>query len=61
MRQVPRQDVPDLPDLIIPATALFQAVPVLSRDGRIRAANIKPSGNNAAASRGSVIHLQSEY
>ena len=41
MRQVPRQDIPDLPDRIIAATALFQGVPVLSRDGRIRASNIK--------------------
>src|ERR1700736_6298788 len=27
MRQVPRQDIPDLPDRIIAATALFQGVP----------------------------------
>jgi PIN domain nuclease of toxin-antitoxin system len=41
MRQIPRQDIPDLPDRIIAATALFQDIPVLSRDGRIRASNIK--------------------
>ena len=41
MRQVPRQDIPDLPDRIIAATALLQGVPVFSRDGRIRASNIK--------------------
>lgn len=41
MRQVPRQDIPDLPDRIIAATALYHGVPVLSRDRRIRASNIK--------------------
>jgi len=41
MKQVPRQDIPDLPDRIIAATALFYGVPVLSRDGRIRASSIK--------------------
>ena len=41
MRRIPREDIPDLPDRIIAATAQFYGVPVLSRDGRIRAANIK--------------------
>ena len=41
MRQIPRQEIPDLPDRIIAATAQFHGVPVLSRDGRIRASNIK--------------------
>jgi PIN domain nuclease of toxin-antitoxin system len=41
MRQVPRGDVPDLPDRIIAATAQFYGVPVLSRDRRIRAANLE--------------------
>ena len=41
MRQIPRQDIPDLPDRIIAATAQFYGVPVLSRDRRIRAAMIK--------------------
>jgi predicted nucleic acid-binding protein len=41
MRRVSRDEVPDLPDRIIAATAQFFGVPVLSRDGRIRAANIK--------------------
>jgi PIN domain nuclease of toxin-antitoxin system len=41
MRQVPRDDVPDLPDRIIAATAQFYGVPVLSRDRRIRAANLE--------------------
>jgi len=42
MSEVARRDVPDLPDRAIAATALFYAVPVLSRDGRIRASNIRP-------------------
>jgi PIN domain nuclease of toxin-antitoxin system len=41
MTEVPRQDVPDLPDRIIGATALFYGVPVLSRDNRIRASSIQ--------------------
>jgi len=41
LRQVPRTAVPDMPDRIIAATGLHFGVPVLSRDGRIRAANLK--------------------
>ncbi len=41
MREITRQDIPDLPDRIIAATARFYNVPVLSRDRRIRAANIE--------------------
>lgn len=41
MRRVPRADVPDLPDRIVAATALFLAVPVITRDGRIRAADLR--------------------
>ena len=41
MAEVPRQDLPDLPDRVIAATALFFSVPVLSRDARIRSSNIK--------------------
>ena len=37
MRNVPRHEVPDMPDRIAAATALFLNVPLLSRDGRIRA------------------------
>jgi PIN domain nuclease of toxin-antitoxin system len=40
MRQVPRADVPDLPDRVVAATALHFEVPVISRDGRIRASAI---------------------
>ena len=41
MRQVPRADVPDLPDRIVAATAIFLQVPVISRDARIRSSSVK--------------------
>ncbi len=41
MRQVPREDIPDMPDRIVAATALYFGVPVISRDGRIRASNVQ--------------------
>ena len=41
MHKVPRADVPDLPDRIVAATAVYLGVPVISRDGRIRASKIK--------------------
>lgn len=41
MAEISRQDLPDLPDRVIAATALFHDVPVLSRDGRIRASTIQ--------------------
>jgi len=41
MREVSRQDIPDLPDRIIAATAQLRGVPVLSRDGRIRSSTIQ--------------------
>ena len=41
MTEVPRQEVPDLPDRVIGATALFYSVPVLSRDRRIRSSSIR--------------------
>ena len=41
MRQVPRADVPDMPDRIVAATAAYFNVPVISRDNRIRAAALK--------------------
>jgi PIN domain nuclease of toxin-antitoxin system len=40
MRQVPREAVPDLPDRIVAATAAYFGVPVISRDGHIRASNV---------------------
>lgn len=41
MRHVLRAQVPDMPDRMIAATALHFNVPVISRDGRILAANLK--------------------
>ena len=41
MKEVPRKDIPDLPDRIIAATAKFYGVPVLSRDQQIRFSGIK--------------------
>lgn len=41
MRQVPRAEVPDMPDRIVAATAVYFDVPVISRDRRIRAASLK--------------------
>jgi len=41
MPQVRREAVPDMPDRIVAATALHFGVPVISRDGRIRASNVQ--------------------
>lgn len=41
MKQVPRADVPDMPDRIVAATAVYFGVPVISRDGKIRASNLQ--------------------
>lgn len=41
MHRVARKDVPDLPDRIIAATSLHFGVPVISRDGRIRASSVQ--------------------
>jgi predicted nucleic acid-binding protein len=41
IRQIPRGDVPDMPDRIVAATALYLGVPVISRDGRIRGAKLR--------------------
>jgi PIN domain nuclease of toxin-antitoxin system len=40
MRQVSRAEVPDMPDRMIAATAVYFGVPVISRDGRILAARL---------------------
>jgi PIN domain nuclease of toxin-antitoxin system len=40
MKQVARSEVPDMPDRIISATAIYLKVPVISRDRRIRSANL---------------------
>ena len=41
MRQVPRAQVPDMPDRIVAATAVYLRVPVISRDGRIKSSNVR--------------------
>ena len=41
MRQVPRDAVPDMPDRIVAATAVYFGVPVISRDGKIRASSVQ--------------------
>lgn len=41
MRTVARDEVSDMPDRIVAATGVYFGVPVISRDGRIRAANLK--------------------
>lgn len=41
MKQVPRADVPDMPDRIIAATAVYFGAPALSRDCKIRASNVQ--------------------
>jgi len=37
LRQIPRDVVPDMPDRIIAATALSLGLPLVTRDGKIRA------------------------
>lgn len=41
MRQVSREEIPDMPDRIIAATAVYLGVPVVSRDGRIRTSSVR--------------------
>jgi PIN domain nuclease of toxin-antitoxin system len=41
MQGVSRKDVPDMPDRIVAATAVYAGVPVVSRDGRIRASKVQ--------------------
>lgn len=41
MLDVSRADIPDMPDRIVAATALYFGVPAISRDGRIRASNVQ--------------------
>jgi PIN domain nuclease of toxin-antitoxin system len=41
MRSVPREAVPDMPDRIVAATAVHLGVPVISRDGMIRASSVQ--------------------
>jgi PIN domain nuclease of toxin-antitoxin system len=41
MRDVPRADIPDMPDRIVAATALYFGVPTISRDSSIRSSKIQ--------------------
>ena len=41
MRAVLRDAVPDMPDRMVAATAVYFGVPLISRDGRIRASNVQ--------------------
>jgi PIN domain nuclease of toxin-antitoxin system len=41
MQQVSREAVPDMPDRIVAATALYFGVPVVSRDGKIRVSSVQ--------------------
>lgn len=41
MATILRQEVPDLPDCIVAATAMQLGVPVIRRDGRIRASRVQ--------------------
>ncbi len=40
LRKIPRDDVPDMPDRIIAATALHLGLPLVTRDSKIRSANL---------------------
>jgi PIN domain nuclease of toxin-antitoxin system len=40
MRQVSRAAIPDMPDRIVAATAVFLCVPLITRDGRILASTV---------------------
>lgn len=55
MRGVERSAVPDMPDRIVAATALYFSVPVISRDGRIRTSlsfSLNASGKRGAVQTG---------
>jgi PIN domain nuclease of toxin-antitoxin system len=41
MRRVSSKEIPDMPDRIIAATGLHLGVPVISRDSKIRSANLR--------------------
>lgn len=41
IRLIPRAEVPDLPDRVIAATAIALGLPLITRDGKIRATGIE--------------------
>ncbi|MEO8126658.1 MAG: type II toxin-antitoxin system VapC family toxin [Bryobacteraceae bacterium] len=41
LREIPRASVPDLPDRVIAATALALQLPLVTRDGKIRASGVE--------------------
>jgi predicted nucleic acid-binding protein len=41
VERVPRDQVPDMPDRIIAATALFLGLPLVTRDGQIHATGLE--------------------
>jgi PIN domain nuclease of toxin-antitoxin system len=41
LRKIPRDTVPDMPDRIIAATALYLGLPLVTRDRRLQSAGIK--------------------
>ena len=41
VHKVSRAEVPDLPDRVIAATALAMSLPLITRDGKIRATNVQ--------------------
>ncbi|MCU0285803.1 MAG: type II toxin-antitoxin system VapC family toxin [Acidobacteria bacterium] len=41
LAQIDRDSIPDMPDRIIAATALYQDVPLLSRDGKIKNSRVE--------------------
>jgi PIN domain nuclease of toxin-antitoxin system len=41
MMHVPRVDIPDMPDRLVAATAVYFGVPAISRDGRISSSSVK--------------------
>jgi PIN domain nuclease of toxin-antitoxin system len=41
MTQIPRADVPDLPDRVVAATGLRFGIPVITRDRKIQTANVQ--------------------
>jgi PIN domain nuclease of toxin-antitoxin system len=41
VQDIPRNSVPDLPDRVIAATAVVLGLPLITRDGRIRASGIE--------------------